>query len=683
MRSRLFPRLALTGIKKNKKLFVPYILSCIGMVMMYYILHALSYSEVLKNAKGAATVGTTLGLGKYVIAAFSVLFLFYTNSFLTRRRYKEFGLYSILGMGKGGICRLVVWETLITAGISLVGGLLFGVSLSKFAEFGLFRIIGEKADFHFTLSVKSITLTLLIYAAVFAVLLIRALIGVLISNPMELFRSESSGEKVPKANWVFAVLGVLIIAAAYFIAVTIQSPLQAFLTFFVAVVMVIVATYLLFIAGSVAFCKLLQKNKKYYYKKQHFVSVSSMAYRMKRNGAGLASICILATMVLVMISASSSLYFGMDDAIRSRFPKDIDLTVRLWATENVTDGALDEMRTGYDAVFDKYGVVPEDKTDFTYAEITVYYIGGEMYVSSDESDYYETPFNINDIITLFFMTDDDYNRLYGTDFSLGENEALIRPMRFDYKYDALSVCENRLSVVGTVDNIPYITMMNDSTPILFVVISDFNVLSPVEETRDQYGYNLLDVCYSYSYNLKSSDAKMSKIFREQQELICDFDCLTALSEECGYSYNSSCIADERADFMMSYGGLFFVSIILSAVFIFAAAIIIYYKQVSEGYEDSARFEIMRKVGMTKEDIKKSINSQVLTVFFAPLIMAGIHLAFAFPMIWKLLKLFYLDNFTLVLIVTGIAFALFALFYAVIYKATAHTYYTIVAPDEKQ
>ncbi len=683
MKFSLFPRLAWTSIKNNRKLYVPYLLSAVGMIMMFLIISSLSNSEYIGGMSGGRSLRFILNLGQYVIAVFSLLFLFYTNSFLIRRRYKEFGLYSILGMGKGGICRLVVWETLITAGISLVGGLLFGVSLSKFAEFGLFRIIGEKADFHFTLSVKSITLTLLIYAAVFAVLLIRALIGVLISNPMELFRSESSGEKVPKANWVFAVLGVLILAAAYFIAVTIQSPLQAFLTFFVAVVMVIVATYLLFIAGSVALCKLLQKNKKYYYKKQHFVSVSSMAYRMKRNGAGLASICILATMVLVMISASSSLYFGMDDAIRSRFPKDIDLTVRLWATENVTDGALDEMRTGYDAVFDKYGVVPEDKTDFTYAEIAVYSGKNEIYVSSDESDYYGTPFNVSDMVTLFFVTDDDYNRIYGTDFSLAENEALVRPIRFDYKHGTLSVCENRLSVVGTVNEIPYISTMNESTPILFVVISDFNVLSPVEAMREQYGYSLLDVCYSYSYNLKTSDAKMTKICGEQHALIWEFDCLKEFCDIYGYSYTVACVGSERADFKLSYGGLFFVSIILSAVFIFAAAIIIYYKQVSEGYEDSARFEIMRKVGMTKEDIKKSINSQVLTVFFAPLIMAGIHLAFAFPMIWKMLKLFYLDNLTLVLIVTGIAFALFALFYAVIYKATAHTYYTIVAPDEKQ
>ena len=302
-----YPKLALTGIRKNGRLYVPYLLTCICMVMMFYIIAFLSMNEGVGAMQGGETLQAMLSFGYYIMGVFSLIFLFYTNSFLIRRRKKEFGLYNILGMGKWNIARILVWESLIVTAVSLAGGLLCGVLFSKLAELVMVRMLGGQAAFNFTVDFSCIVQTVVLFAAIFLLILLKALRQIHVSNPVELLHSENVGEKPPKANWLVALVGAVLLGTAYVLAVTISDPISALVWFFVAVLMVILATYLLFIAGSVVFCKLLQKNKRYYYKTNHFVSVSSMMYRMKRNGAGLASICILSTMVLVMISSTMSL----------------------------------------------------------------------------------------------------------------------------------------------------------------------------------------------------------------------------------------------------------------------------------------------------------------------------------------------------------------------------------------
>ena len=302
MKKGMYFRLAWTGIRKNKKLYTPYILTCIGMVMMSYIVSFLAGSDVLRSMRGGDVMQSMLGFGFGVIGVFSVIFLFYTNSFLIRRRKREFGLYNILGMGKGNLARVLIWESLIIAVIALAVGLAAGILLSKFAELGMINVLNGEITFSLTIAPQSILQTLALFGIVFALILLNALRQIHLTNPIELLRSENAGEKPPKANWFFALAGAVILGIAYYMAVSIEDPISALIWFFVAVTMVIVATYLLFIAGSVAVCRLLQKKKSYYYKTNHFVSVSSMVYRMKRNGAGLASICILCTMVLVMVS---------------------------------------------------------------------------------------------------------------------------------------------------------------------------------------------------------------------------------------------------------------------------------------------------------------------------------------------------------------------------------------------
>ena len=321
MKKGIYSRLALTGIKKNKKLYIPYILTCIGMVMMFYIITFLSSSDMMMNYPGGETMRGILGFGVYVIGFFAVIFLFYTNSFLVRRRKKEFGLYNILGMVKRNIARVMLWETLFIGAFSIVLGMALGVLFSKLAELVMVNIMSMDVTFGVTIDYKAIYYTVVLFAVIFFLILLNSLRQVHLSNPIALLHSENAGEKPPKANWFFAVLGVLILGCAYYLAVTIKDPVTTLAAFFFAVIMVIVATYLIFISGSVAFCKILQKKKNYYYKTNHFVSVSSMSYRMKRNGAGLASICILCTMVLVMISSTVCLYLGKEDSLRERSQK--------------------------------------------------------------------------------------------------------------------------------------------------------------------------------------------------------------------------------------------------------------------------------------------------------------------------------------------------------------------------
>lgn len=673
---KLYSRLAWTGIRNNRKLYIPYLLSCIGTVMMYYIMHSLSVSPILQNMRGGSNLTVILTLGKFVIAVFSLLFLFYTNSFLIRRRYKEFGLYNVLGMDKHGISRVVLWETVVTSLIGLGAGLLFGIALSKLAELGLLRTIDASADFHFHLAGEAFVGTLEIYGLIFVLLLVKSLWQVRRAKPLELLRSENYGEKPPKANWIVAILGLLVLGAAYYISVTITSPLNALTIFFVAVLMVIAATYLLFMAGSVTICRLLQKNPRYYYRKDHFVSVSSMTYRMKRNGAGLASICILSTMVLVMISSSASLYFGMDDALASRFPQKNVIDLELPGVECTAQEQYAQIRKVYEDAFDEFGVQPKNVTEFPLVDYIAMYENGK--VSYDP--YLNTYTTVSDKLRVFyFVGAEDFERLTGQTVQLAPGEAVACskawvPSDPDIIFDGLTI-----HITDTVDVFPVgADAVLSASQNCMLVISDLSQLQPLEaQLPDLEERNNYYLTYYYGYDVDADDDTVIELYNTQTG---NLNQVPILSEN-GYGYTGGCFASEKYDFLSTYGGLFFIGVCLSAAFMFAAALIIYYKQLSEGYEDQSRFAIMQKVGMTKKDIRKSINSQILTVFFAPLVMAGVHLGFALPLVWKILQLFGLTNLNFMLLVTGIAFVVFGIFYAIIYKLTARAYYSIVSKQE--
>ena len=664
MKALFYPRLAWTGIKNNRRLYLPYILTCIGMVAMFYIMLSLSTGEFLDKMRGGTTLGTVLGLGAGVIGFFAVLFLFYTNSFLIRRRKKEFGLYNILGMGKRNIARVLFSETLILAVVSLVFGLILGAALSKLAELGLAYFVESDAGYDFTVYPTAMGYTVLLFICIFLLLFFKSVGQVSLSNPVELLHSESVGEKPPKANWVFGVLGIVILAAAYYISVTIEQPVAALGWFFIAVLMVIAATYLLFIAGSVLLCRILQKNKRYYYKPNHFVSVSSMAYRMKRNGAGLASVCILITMVLVMIASTSCLYFGKNDVLRSQYPHDFNSTVDFDTLDEVTQENIDKTKAAIDAFMDKNGGISFGicgKSDRVTGELRdgVFYMGDDVYDPEYSSFLY--------IIDLA-----DYNRNTGSSYRLNDGEALVFASSRTYDHDTIRIEGGREYKVvksdGTIDFIRDTDMLGFSA--VYIVVPDFySSAEDLLQATEKQGVS--QPWLQWRYQFDSSADYLTQL--EIEEGIWD---VIAQAHSGGYGLSS--LAGARDDFYSSFGGLFFLGIMLSIVFIIAAVLIIYYKQVSEGYEDQSRFEIMQKVGMTKKDIRKSINSQMLTVFFLPLLFAIVHLGFAFPMINKLLLLFGLDNLGLLLLTAAISALVFALFYIIVYRVTSNAYYSIVS-----
>lgn len=614
-----------------------------------------------------------LGMGSFVMAAFAVLFLFYTNSFLIRRRNREFGLYNILGMGKGNLAKVLAWETVIMALIAIAGGEVLGIALGKLFELLLVNIVDGTVQMQFTVSVPATTMTTILYLAIFALLFLRSLVTVCKTNAAALLRSEACGEKPPKANWVFGLAGFLILGAAYYIAVTIKQPLTALAVFFIAVLMVIAATYLIFISGSVVLCRALQKNKRYYYQKNHFISVSSMAYRMKRNGAGLASICILATMVLVMLSSTTCLYFGKEDALRTRYPSDLSVELRFAKDEGGMDEANIAIARGMiEDVIKQDGLDVQGQFDIRSAWFSGL-LTGNTFSRAEES----TLMDYERAVDLTLLPLEDYTRMTGERLTLAPDEAYFCCPRMAYTHPDIRIGELTYQIKGRLPSFGgFGADSANITTTIYLIVPDFD--AAVNALRTQNTRYPVVVSWQYSFDSGSPDEAQIAFLRDMMGTFADN------REGLVYaSYTVESIASNREDFVGTYGSLFFLAILLSIVFLAAAVLILYYKQISEGYEDQARFEIMQRVGMTKTDIRKSINSQLLLVFFLPLLFAGLHLGFAFPFVHKLLMLFNLTNLKLLIGTTVITFAIYAVFYTLVYRITSNSYYSIVAGAKEE
>ncbi|MGM9676242.1 MAG: ABC transporter permease, partial [Butyricicoccus sp.] len=477
-------------------------------------------------------------------------------------------------------------------------------------------------------------------------------------------------------NYLLGFGGFLVLAAAYYIAVSIESPLSALSWFFIAVGMVIVATYALFISGSVVLCRILQKNKRYYYKKNHFVAVSSMAYRMKRNGAGLASVCILSTMVLVMMVGSSCLYFGAEDSLKSMYPKDINLSMRSESIDDVQTGAITELEEQMAEVLAAHQTKPENLESYCTIALTGMLNNG--FLETDSSTVNGILESYSNVCQVYFLSLADYNRCMGTHETLQPGQAMIYCIRTTYEEKTLDVSgcysleivKHLDSMIRYEDEAAYV----DIVPSIYLVVPDLQaVTEPLNRLATFSGEFALRPLWNYSFDTDLPEAEEIALAHALGDQL---EAINAGKENARYRAESR--AANRADFYSTYGSLFFLGILLTIVFLFATVLILYYKQITEGYEDASRFEIMQKVGMTKTDIRKSVNSQMLTVFFLPLVTAVVHLGFAFPLVRKLLLLFHLTNLTLLLIVTAITVLIFAIFYGLVYSITARTYYTIVA-----
>ena len=650
MNNKLYPRLAAENIKKNGRTYIPYLITCILTVAMFYMIGSLATNPgLLKMKVGGTVMPMILSLGTVIVGIFAVVFLFYTNSFLMKRRKKEFGLYNILGMGKRHIAKVVALETLYVEIISLVLGLGIGIALDKLMYMVIAKILGEGVSLGFYISVASIISTILLFGILFLFILLNSLKQIVLSNPVELLRGGNVGEKEPKTKWIMTVLGVICLGAGYFMAVTVENAGMAIGLFFIAVILVIAGTYMLFTAGSVFLLKALRKNKRYYYRPKHFISVSGMIYRMKQNAVGLANICILSTMVLVMISCTSALVIGIDDTINRAYPYDIKITAHHPYQD--TEGSKLEGLNRIEEISEKYSDSLEKMGDYTLLELTCNLTEDNM--SLEGSTNFETQ----------IILSEEHNKYSGDNFILSENEIYLYALNSKYDYPSMTIFGKEYTVKG-------VTLENDnfSYPSLTIFVKDIDVLGEINGNLNLEMGNI-DNANRFNrvlqYNI-TDEEKRDEIF----------DAFFEIAEYFPISSMDKAAAHD--EFAGLYGGLFFLGLFLGSLFVMATILIIYYKQISEGYEDQSRFDIMQKVGMSKSEVKSAIHSQVLCVFFLPLITAGRHTAFAFNMVLKCMFGLGFANVPLYLTCTAVCFLAFAAMYTVIYLITAKTYYKIVS-----
>lgn len=653
MNKFFYPKLAATTIKKNGKVYIPYILTCIGSIAMFYIIHSISINTGLDIMNGGKQLKMLLNLGKWVIGIFSVIFLLYTNSFLIKRRKKELGLYNILGMEKKHISKLMLYETLIIAVLTLVSGIAIGALLSKFMFLLLLKILNFDVTLKFYISKESILSTMLLFISIYAVMLLNNLRQIHLSNPVELLKGGNAGEREPKTKWILTLIGVVSLGAGYYIAVTTENPLSALNLFFIAVLLVIVGTYALFTAGSIAILKALKKNKNFYYKSRNFINVSNMIYRMKQNAVGLANICILSTAILVVLSTTVSLYIGMDDILKTRYPDDIMISISEVQPENI-----EKVNSIIETEMQKSGLTKTGALKHGYISEIAMQEDNKFIVANREES------SITNMNILLFITADDYNQLEGKSVQLEQGEVLICADNNTLQGNNVEIFNKQFNIKGYIEDLKIKREMENIVNGYYIIVSD---IDSINEIKVAAGDEEKGINYYYGLDVEGS-------MEEQLELT---NAIQSSLNNNSIKSSVEGIATARESFFSIYGGLFFIGLFLGLLFIMATVLIIYYKQISEGYDDKERFEIMQKVGMDKREVKKSINSQILMVFFLPLVMAVIHLAFAFKIITSLLKIFNLTNINLFVICTTSTILVFAIFYIVVYYATSKVYYRIV------
>ena len=641
MNNFIYEKLAVTNLKNNRKTYIPYIFTGVLTVMMFYIIDALSRGKGITQD----TLKICLQYATGVIVVFAVIFLFYTNSFLIKRRKKEIGVYNILGMGKRHIARMMAVETILTAGISILGGLVFGIIFGKLMYLLLLKILHNSVDMQFSVNGTAIVQTVILFAGIFLLTYLYNILQIQLVNPVELLHGGNQGEKEPKSRWLLVIIGVAALGNGYRIALTTEAPLEVLLKFFIAVICVIIGTYALFIAGSIVVLKMLRKNKAYYYNPKHFTSVSGMIYRMKQNGAGLANICVLSTMVLVMVSTTVSLYAGMEDILDSRFPRDVSIVCKQADVdhEEIIERLLKEQ-------CEKAGVKITDRVWYRYGSMNAVLKGDKL---ENVNQYYPD----NHFYYVEMMTQDEYNRIEKQNVSLKEQEILT--------YTTNGKCgKKQINIAGR--NYQVKKELSEMTSQPKSTAEMYNTLYIIFANAEQIE-RIEPFSYADKFNLKGDDGKqkeaLEQIQNEFYEKIPD-----GMMESRMLS---------RSSFYELYGGLFFIGIYLGSMFIMATVLIIYYKQISEGYDDRERYQIMQKVGMSKKEVKRSIRSQVLSVFFLPLIVAVIHVAVAFKVMTKILGVLNLTNVSLFAVCTIITIAVFAVFYIIVYSITAKEYYRIV------
>lgn len=641
---RLSAKLALSNLRRNKRTTIPFMLTSALCTLMLYLVISLENSAVVSESFGGAQMQMMLGFGELVIVLFTVIFLFYTNSFLMKQRKREFGLFNILGLAKKDIAMVLFVELLICWAASLVAGIGLGMILDK----GMYLLIGRLMNIDLPLEIgisgAAVMQTVIYTGAIYVLLVVYGFFMVNVSSPIELLHAQAEGEREPKNRWLLALGGVISLGAGYGLALWVQNPMDAFVLFFLAVILVIVGTYLLFSAGSIALLNMLQKNRRFYYQTSHFISVSGMKYRMKANAASLANICILSTMVLVALSTTICLMMGMDQSVETAYPRETTLSIYSQDGNYLQD---------FDQALAQSGVQATDVMAYTLFDIPGTVSGDTV---SNLGEYGKPDMRLFEFIPV-----GQYNNAEGTDYTLEPGQVLINPGS-DSWGSSLTIGDRTWSVAGTVDGFPPsglgINMMGNP---MLVVLPDEADIAWLQTLVPEEQRNVTNI---FAFNSPDPD-------RDAGVLKDAFEQITGARP----------FGDTRQNFALSlqsmYGSFLFVGIFVSILFVMASVLIMYYKQISEGFEDQKRFDIMTRVGLDNRQIRKTIHFQVLAVFFLPLAMAGIHVAFAFPMISKMLALLGMGDITLFMITCLIVFAIFAILYVIVYGLTSRTYYQLV------
>ena len=664
MNKGMYTKLAISNIKNNRQFYFPYLLTGIITVAMFYIMCALESNPGIQSMPGAKDLGLILRLGIGVIGIFAVIFLFYTNSFIIKRRKKELGIYNILGMEKRHIAKILSKEAFFTAIIAIGGGLVTGVLFHKLACMLLYRMIGFNGGITFSFSKKGVMITAILFAIVYLLTYIYDLFQVQLANPIELLQSGNKGEREPKTKAIMAVLGVLCLGTGYFIAITTKNPIKALTLFFVAVILVIIGTYLLFTAGSIALLKILRRNKGYYYQTKHFTSVSGMIYRMKQNAVGLANICILSTMVLVAVSTTVSLYVGVEDIMKERYPNEINIS----AYYDTGAPAEDSIAPIVEKSVKESGRKIRHEED--YLELYFAAIKDQGQYSLDKEKVKTAGDRVSGFVVL---TREDCKKKYNEEIpELAENEvALFTIKKTDM--DTL-VLENRSYHVKEIKQFQntedFETIADIMDEYYYVIVNDVQDMERLWQLQKEI--------YQENSSSISRQVRVDIDGDSEQKKECFENIKTALGPE---QAKARILIDSRQsnldEFYQIYGGFLFLGLFLGILFLMITVLIIFYKQISEGYDDKERFSIMEKVGMSNDEVKATIRSQVRTVFFLPILMAAVHVGMAFPMIKRLLSLFGLSNTALFAGCMAGTILVFTLIYLLVFLKTSKTYYKIV------
>lgn len=653
MRKFLLARLALSGIRKNGRIYYPYLFTAILTTAMLYNMASLKSAPELEGS----TLAFTLSLGMFVTTVFAFIFLFYTNSFLMKRRKKEFGLYIVLGMERRHLGRVMLWETVFLLLASLAAGLATGVLLDRLLHLILGRLLGQTVALRFSLSAAALRLTAVLISLVFLLTYLNALRQVGRADPIQLLHGSSAGEKEPKARWLLSLIGLVCLGAGYWLSVSVQDPATMLVLFFVAVLLVIAGTYLLFTAGSITVLKLLRRRKGYYYQPGHFISVSGMMYRMKQNAVGLANICILSTMVLVMVFSTTSLWWSMEDIIDSNLNGDITIT----AVEMEPEVFLSDVENQLD------GLTPADTVCYRSLNYTAFKQGDAYIAQAAAGD--ELLLSVSPSV-LYLLPLEDYNRSFGASETLQPDEVLLEDYRDSHPEDTITLFDRTFRVKGRIHG-----QMDTGSALVsmystcFLVVPDMDVVRWAwQHQKEVYGANASDIRTALYFSLP--DATDEQILSSADRL------LNRLEQEGVLRYIRSRPAVRR-DCLQLYGGLLFVGLFLSALFLMAMVLIMYYKQITEGYEDRERYRIMRRVGLSRQEIRRSISSQIVWVFFLPLAAAALHIAAAFPGIVTMMRALAMTNVPLMSLCAIASVLVFALLYGGVYLVTSRVYERIV------